>query len=162
MADIVFNIAKGKVNEYVARVDGNDPAASALIVVLLKTVEADATLRDYDTLSALLAAGGGTANVEANFTNYARKTLTDTNVTAPAPDDTNDRQDASLGGSLVYAAAGGATNNSLVKLLVCYDADTAAGTDANIVPLTAHDITVTTDGTDLTISEASSAFYRAS
>jgi len=36
MGNIVFNIAKGKVNEYVARVDGNDPANSALVLVLLK------------------------------------------------------------------------------------------------------------------------------
>lgn len=158
MADIVFNVAKGKVNEYVNRVDSNDPANSALIVVLLKVVEADATLKDYDTLAAILAG----SNTEANFTNYARKTLTDSNVSAPSPDDVNDREQASLGGDLVYSSAGGATNNSLVKLLVCYDSDTTAGTDSNIIPLTAHDVTITTDGTDLTISEASSAFFRAS
>ena len=74
MADGVFNVAKGKVNEYHDRVDNNDPANSAIIVVLLQVAEADATLQDYATLSALLAG----ANTECTFTNYARKVITDT------------------------------------------------------------------------------------
>jgi hypothetical protein len=63
VANIVFNIAKGEVNAYVKRVVNNDPANSALVIVLLKTAEADATLQDYDTLGAILSAAGGTANV---------------------------------------------------------------------------------------------------
>lgn len=156
MANGVFNIAKGRVNEYVARVAANDPANSALIIVLLKVAEADATLEDYDDLSALLAG----ANTEADFTNYgARKALTDVDVTAPTPDDTNNWQEADLP-DVTWSSAGGATNNTMVKLLVCYDADTTGGTDANIIPLTHHDWTPTTDGSDLTA--VINGFYRAS
>jgi hypothetical protein len=155
-----MNIAKGRVAEYNNRIDSNDPANSAFIVVLLKTVEADATLKDYDSLGAILAAGGGTANVEANFTNYARKTLTDADTSATTPDDTNDRMDIDVA-DFTWTTAGGATNNTLAKLLICYDPDTTSGTDSNIIPLTAHDFVATTDGTDLTAQIAASGFYRA-
>lgn len=157
MADGVFNIAKGRVAELYNRVDSNDPTNSALIVVLLKTAAADATLVDFDDLGALL---GGTS-VEADFTNYARKTLTDTDLAAFAADDTNDRVDLDFADQ-TWTSAGGATNNTLAKLLICYDGDTTAGTDANIVPLTYHDFVVTTDGNDLTAQLAATGFYRAS
>ncbi len=158
MGNIVFNIAKGKVNEYVARVDGNDPANSALVLVLLKTVEADATLQDYDTLAAILAG----SNVEADATGYVRKTVSDTGVTAPTPDDGTNTQSADITTDPVWASIGGASNNNLVKLLVCYDPDTTGGTDANIVPLTAHDFAVTTNGGDITAQLAAAGFFTAS
>lgn len=156
MANGVFNIAKGKVNEYVTRVDGNDPANSALIVVLLSAAESDSTLQDYDTLAALLAG----SNTEATFTNYARKVITDSDGSlAVAVDDTNNRADADFSDQ-TWSTAGGATNNTLVKAIICYDSDTTAGTDANIVPLTHHDFAVTTDGSDLTM-QLPSGFFRA-
>lgn len=160
MGNIVFNVAKGKVNGYTERVDSNDPANSALVVVLLKTTESDAALKDYDTLGAILAAGGGTANVEANFTNYARKVLTDADVPAPVVDDSGDEQYSDIPDQ-TYTSAGGAANNALVKVLICYDPDTTGGTDTNIVPLTAHDLAVTTDGNDLTIRIPTNGFFGA-
>lgn len=156
MADGVFNIAKGKVNEYMARVDGNDPTNSAIVVVLLKAAEADATLEDYDDLAALLGAAG---NTEADFTNYARKVLTDADITAPTPDDTNNRQDADLPDQ-TWSSAGGTTDNTLVKAVICYDNDSTGGTDSNIIPLTHHDFAVTTNGNDL--QALITNFYRAS
>jgi hypothetical protein len=45
---------------------------------------------------------------------------------------------------------------------MCYDNDTTAGTDANIVPMTKHDFTVTPDGTDITGVIATAGFGRAS
>ena len=89
MADGVFNISKGRVNEKTGRVANNDPANSALTIVLLKVAEADATVEDYDDLGAILAAMG---NTEADFTNYARKELTDAVISDPTPDDTNNWQ----------------------------------------------------------------------
>ena len=158
MSDFEFNIAKGRTLEFLWRVNNNDPAPSALIVVLVKSagLEADGTLKDYDTLSALLA---GTTD-ECDFTNYARKTLTDADVIDPAPDDTNDRQDGDIPDQ-TWTSAGGATNNTVGKLLICYDADTGAGTDANIIPLTAHDFVVTTDGTNLVAQVPTSGFFGA-
>lgn len=150
MGNGVFNIAKGKVAYYATLPGTND----ALIVVLLKTVpDADATLVDYDTLSAVLA-----SNTEADFTNYARKTVTSVTVTV---DDTNDRADLDIADQ-TWNSAGGATNNTTAKLIIGYDPDTTGGTDADIIPLTHHDFVVTTDGSDVVAEISSSGFYRAS
>ena len=158
MADGVFNIAKGRVVEFYNRVESNDPAASALIVVLLKANEAEATLIDRDNLSLVLAEAG---NTEAVFTNYARKTLTDADLAAlPAPDDTNERFEVDIPDQ-TWTSAGNGANDTLTKLLVCYDADTGAGDDTNIIPLTHHDFAVTTDGSDLTAQIAALGFFRA-
>jgi hypothetical protein len=158
MANGVFNIAKGRVVEFYNRVENNDPAASALIIVLLKANEAEATFIDRDNLSLVLAEAGTT---EADFTNYGRKTLTDVELAAlPAPDDTNDRFDIDLPDQ-TWTAAGNGTNNTLTKLIVCYDADTGTGDDTNIIPLTHHDFAVTTDGSDLTAQFDAAGFFRA-
>jgi hypothetical protein len=158
VADEVFNIAKGRVVELYNRVESNDPSASALIVVLLKVAEVDSVLRDYDDLGTLIAAAG---NTEADFTNYARKTLTDVELASlPAPDDVNDRYEVTIGNQ-VWASAGGATNNTLVKLLVCYDADTGAGTDSNILPLVHLGFAVSTNGANLTATTHANGFFRA-
>jgi NADH dehydrogenase/NADH:ubiquinone oxidoreductase subunit G len=152
MSDFVFNIAKGAVAYYATLPATND----GLIVVLLKSsgLEADSTLKDYDTLALLLA---GTSD-EADFTNYGRKTITSVTVTV---DDTNDRVDVDVADQ-TWTSAGGATNNTLGKLLVCYDPDTTGGTDSSVIPLAAHDFSATTDGTNLVAQVAASGFYRAS
>lgn len=159
MADFVFNLAKGRVAELYNRVKSNDPANSALIIVVLKSagISSDATLLDLDTLSAVLGSG---STVEATNTGYARKVLTDADIVAMAPDDTNDRMDIDIPDQTWtgVATSGGAWG----KLLVCYDGDTTGGTDANIVPLTAHDFAVTPDGSDITAQIAAAGFYRAS
>lgn len=160
MADQPTNIAKGRVIEFYNRVKSNDPSTSGFILVLLKTAEADATLIDYDTLDAMLTAGGGAANVQANFTNYARKTLTDADLAAlPAPDDTNNRYDVDLPDQ-TWTSAGGATNNTLVKAILCYAPD-VAGADTTLVPVAHYDFAATTDGSDLTLQWNASGFYRA-
>jgi hypothetical protein len=152
VADFVFNIAKGKAAQLATLPATND----ALIVVLLKStgLESDATLKDYADLAAILAA----ANDEADFTNYARKTVT-ASVTV-TPDNTNDRVDVDMP-DLTWTAAGGATNNTVGKLIVCYDSDTTGGTDSGIVPLTAHDFVATTNSADLVAQLAAAGFFRA-
>ena len=149
MSDFQLNIAKGRSVELYNRVKSNDPANSAFVIVLLKVAEAQAAMEDYDDLSALLGAAG---NTEADFTNYARKTLTDVEIAAlPAPDDTNNRRAMTLPNQ-TYTAAGGTTDNNLVVALVCYDSDTTGGTDANIVPVLNLDYVVTTQGVDLSLN----------
>lgn len=156
MADFVFNIAKGRVAELYNRVDQNDPANSALIVVAVVSTATDAVMRDYDTLSALL----GDANVaEATNSGYARKTLTDADLSAMAPDDTNDRMDLDIADQTWTAVAAG---DNWTDLVICYDNDTTGGTDANLIPLTLHDFSVTPDGSDITAQIAAAGFYRAS
>lgn len=153
MANIVFNIAKGRVVEYYNRVKSNDPSTSALIIVPIETtgLESDAVLIDKDSLSDLLS---GTTNEQ---TTMGRKTLTDAELAAlPSPNDTSNYYEISLP-SFTWAAA---TGNAIRKIVVCYDPDTGAGTDANIIPLTMFDYVVTPSGVDIVV--ASGAFFRAS
>ena len=153
MANIVFNIAAGRGVEFYNRVKSNDPANSALILVPIETagLEADATLVDVDSLSALLA---GTTNEQ---TTMGRKTLTDADLAAlPAPDDTNNRYEVSLP-TVTWTAA---TGNAISKIAVCYDADTTAGTDANIIPITMFDFAQTPSGADIQMTTG--VFLRAS
>lgn len=152
MANIVFNIAKGRVAELYNRVKSNDPTNSAIILVPIETsgLESDATLIDVDTLAALIA---GTTNEQ---TTMGRKILTDADLAAfPAPDDANDRMDLSLP-TVTWTAASG---NAISKIAVCYDSDTTAGTDTNIVPLTMFDFVQTPSGADIQMTTG--VFYRA-
>jgi len=157
MADFVFNIAKGRVAELYRRVDINDPTNSAIIILILATsgIESDATLKDVDTVTALVA---GTTN-EVTNSGYARKTLTDADIVAFSPDDTNDRVDLDIPDQTWTAVAAGDGWNDLVTT---YDSDTTAGTDANIEPMTQHDFVVTPDGSDITAQVATAGFFRAS
>lgn len=158
MATGVFNIAKGEVNAYQTRVANNDPANSALIIVLLQSAEADDTLNNYDDLATLLAAPG---NTEATFTNYARKTLTDADISDPTVDDTANTKSSDFPDQS-WPAAGGVANNDLEKLIVCYDPDSTSGDDSTLVPLTYHDFVATTDGTELIAQVNAAGYFRAS
>jgi hypothetical protein len=153
MANITFNIAKGRVVELYNRVKANDPANSALILVPIETpgLETDAVLIDKDDLAAVLA---GATNEQ---TTMGRKTLTDADLAAlPAPDDTNDRYDVSLP-TVTWSAP---TGNPISKILVCYDSDTTSGTDSNILPLTMFDLVATPTGLDIQLTGG--VFERAS
>lgn len=159
MANFVFNIAKGQAVELYRRVKSNDPANSAFVAVLLAStgLVSDATMKDYDTLAAVLAG----ASDEATNTGYARKVLTDSDLAAlPAPDDTNDRYDIDIA-DLVWTGVANDGTGAIGKLLVCYDSDTTGGTDANITPVTAHDFVVTPDGTNITAVINAAGFFRA-
>jgi hypothetical protein len=148
MADLVFNIAKGRVAELAALGAAND----ALILVPLESsgLVADATMRDYDTLDAILA---GASNEQTS--NLTRKTLASVTVTV---DDTNDRVDVDAA-DVTFTAA---TGNAVGAVVVCYDGDTTGGTDANIVPLVKLDASFTPAGGDVTLQFDSAGFFRAS
>jgi ABC-type molybdate transport system substrate-binding protein len=135
VSNFTFNVALGREVEFHNRVDGNDPAASALVLVVLSAtaIEADSVLKDYDTLSALLA---GASNEVTNG-GYARKVLTDADISPYTVDDTNNSITLPLADQTWATIAAG---NSWSKLLICYDSDTAGGTDANIVPVVAQDL----------------------
>jgi len=154
MADFVYNIALGRVVEYAARVEANDPTNSAFIVVaLVAGGVSDATLKDLNALSDVL----GTAANEATNTNYARKTLANGALTITV-DDTNDRAEVDFADQTWSAVAAG---DVWTDLLVCYDSDTTGGTDANIVPMTQHDFSLTPDGSDVTAQLNAAGFFRA-
>jgi hypothetical protein len=156
MTDFVHNIAKGRVAELYNRVDSNDPANSALVIVVIDANgDTDATMMDRDDLAALL---GGTAN-EVTNANYARKTLTDADLTAFAPDDTNNRVDLDIPDQTWTAVGAG---DAWTDLLVCYDNDTTGGTDSSIIPMTNHDFAVTPGGSDIVAQINAAGFFRAS
>ncbi len=142
MANIVFNIAKGRVIELHDRVESNDPSTSALILIPIETsgLEADSVLIDADTVAAVLA---GTTNEQ---TTMGRKTLTDTELASiPAPVDASDYNERSLP-TTVWT---GATGNAISKILVALDLNTGAGTDSDLIPLTMFDFAQTPSGADI-------------
>ncbi|MBZ6250569.1 hypothetical protein KVH27_19575 [Streptomyces olivaceus] len=137
MANIVFNVALGRLAHYASLPATND----ALIMVPLEATGLvdDATMRDYDTLDAILT---GASNEQTTMT---RKTLTGVTVTV---DDANDRVNLDAG-DVTWTAAGG---NAVGAVVICYDPDTTGGTDADLIPLTKHDVTMTPDGSDFTLT----------
>lgn len=145
MANFTFNIAKGRVGHYATL----PAAADALILVPLETtgLETDAVLIDKADLAAVLA---GTTNEQ---TTAGRKTLA--SVTSAA-DNTNDRWNADAA-DVVYT--GVVASNAISSWVICYDPDTGVGTDADLIPLTKHDLPWTPDGNDFTIAIAD--FFRA-
>lgn len=157
MANQTFNIGLGRTAELYNRVDSNDPANSALVIVVLATsgIETDAVLKDKETLAAVVAG----ATSEVTNTNYARKVLTDSDIVAFAADHTNNRVDLDFPDQTWTAVASGDGWNDAI---VCYDSDTTGGTDTNIVPLTMHDFVVTPDGNDITLQVNAAGFFRAS
>lgn len=146
---IIFNQAKGRLARY-ADLPG---AADALIAVLFSATEAEAVLQDYDTLDAIKAVPG---NTEATFAGYSRITLTGVTV---AIDDVTDAVTVDCDDPQWAPTSA----EGLTKILFCYDADTATGTDVDIIPLFADDFVVTTptSGT-VTYNVASGGFYTAS
>lgn len=135
MANIVFNVALGRLAHYASL-----PAASdALVAIPLEAagLETDAVLRDKDTLADVLT---GATNEQ---TTMGRKVLTSVTVTV---DDTNDRLSVDSA-DITWTAASG---NPVGALVICYDPDTGAGTDADLIPLLKLDCALTPDGTDFT------------
>jgi hypothetical protein len=146
VANFVFNLAKGRVVEFFNRVDSNEPANSAIILVPLSQSGTEAQGQDLDTLAAVEA--------DSNFAEqtgggWVRKTLTDSDLAAIAVDDTNNRFPATLP-SVTWTGPTAASN--VTGLLVCYDSDTTGGTDSNIIPISHHDFAVTADGNDVVLN----------
>jgi hypothetical protein len=120
----LFNIAKGKF----AQLATLPAAADGLVLVWLKSsgLESDATLKDYDTLAAILAA----SNDECDYTGYARRALTSVTATV---DDSGDKMVVDAADPASYTNTG--TAQVAGAAIVCYDPDTGAGTDADLIPL---------------------------
>lgn len=139
MSDIAFVIGLGRQAYYASLPAAND----ALIAVPIETsgIVADATMRDYADLATLLA---GASNEQ---TTLGRKTLASVTVTV---DTTNDRVALDCADITWTATAG----NAISAVLICYDPDTTGGTDADIIPLTKHGVTMTPDGNDFTLTIA--------
>lgn len=137
MANIVFNVALGRLAQY-----GDLPAAAdSLILVPFAAagLPTDATMRDYATLTAVKA--GATEQ-----TTLGRKTLANVTVSV---DNTNDRVNIDCD-DVTWTATAGAAIGAVV---ICYKPDTASA-DSAIIPLTKHDVSMTPDGSDFTLTIA--------
>lgn len=155
MANMVLNIALGRVAELYNRVDSNDPTNSVLVVVVFNAADADATIRDTDTIAAIEALA---STAEVANSGYARKVLTDTDLTAFSPDDTNDRVDLVIADQTWTSVAAG---TAWTDVCIAYDSDSTGGADSGIVPMTWHDFSVTPNGGDITMDVPAAGFYRA-
>lgn len=147
MTDTVFNIAKGKIVYYAGLPASND----ALILIPLETsgLESDATIQDYDTVAAVLAAATN------EQTTMGRKTVT-ASITVNT-DDTNNRNEVDFPDPTWPSATG----NAVSRLLVAYDPDTTGGSDTDLIPLVLLDFVATPAGGDLTYSVNVNGFFRA-
>lgn len=128
MAATIPNVAKGRGNELARRVNGNDPSTSGFVVVLLQDTGLDAidTLRDFDTLAAILA-----ANTECTVSSYARLVLTDAEIADPTVDDSGNAQSFDVADDDFGALEAG---ENIQALVVAYAPDTA-GADSTMIPV---------------------------
>lgn len=145
MADIVFNVALGKVRWYCEQAGVGNAALVAVPLEAVGLVD-DATMRDYDTLAQILA---GASNEQ---TTLGRKTITAVSETV---NDTDNRFEADCA-DLVWTTPSG---NAVGAIVLCYDPDTTGGADADLVPLTKHGWAMTAEGDSLTATVAD--FFRA-
>ena len=145
MANQVFTIAKGCFIEKAKLPLGTDN----LLLVLLKStpLPADNTLRNYTTLSQVLA-----NTAEADFTNYARKILSSGSITIGTNNSTY-LQTLALTNP-TWTAAGGVVNNALGKILICYR-PASSSLDSQIMPLYHGDFTGSTSSSDMPVTFAS-------
>lgn len=149
MADVLCNVAKGRWIEWFWRVNNNDPTNSAIILVPISAGTAtDDQIRDADTLAAILALGGGLTERTANGWN--RKTITDADIADPSVDDSGNTNSVVISDQTWTPTA-----DAVTDILVCYDSDTTAGTDSNILPIGVLDFAVTGDGSVVTMDVGS-------
>ena len=137
MASIQTNVSKGREVEFYNRVDQSDPTNAAFILMILASGSANGVngIVDMDTFAAILA-GGYTEVANAN---YARKTVTDTTISPYTVDDTNNRILLTLP-LQTFTGPIGAAGDIWDIGVWGYDSDTTGGTDANIVPISAHEL----------------------
>lgn len=157
MANYVFGTtAAGRVGEYVNRVLNNDPAASALIFIPMSQSGTNEQAEALTTFAAVEADANFAEQVAAS---WGRKTVTDTGGGLSwAWDATNNRNEADAN-DLVWTAP--LAGNNTTGLVVCYDSDTAAGTDSNLIPLIHLDMAVTANGQQVTFQFNTEGFYNA-
>lgn len=118
-----------------------------LIIPLQSTgLPTDTVLRNCQNLGAVFTAGG----VEANFTNYgARRVLTAPDITITVNTTTFLVNVAFA--TQNWAAAGGAINNTISKIVIAYR-PTSGTADSGCLVLATQDYSATTTGGALTIA----------
>jgi hypothetical protein len=146
MAQYVCNVAKGRANELHERARTGDPANAAIVIVAISSTDTVESIKDAATLADILAL---TNTAEVTNTGYARKALSGTALNALSIDNTSNTQTAGFVNNQTWTTV--AAGDNWTHLVFCYDSDTTASTDANIIPLTFHDFAKTPDGSDIVL-----------
>lgn len=143
MPATIPNVAKGRPNEFVHRVNDGDPSASRFVVMLLQDTGLDTLdeLRDFDTFAAILAG----SNTECTVSSYLRLVLDSDDVAPPTVDDTENEQTFDIGDFDFGALE---TGEDIQAAIIGYTPDEAGGTDADIIPvhITRLDTAIPTNG----------------
>jgi len=155
--NFVFNRAKGRVNELLTRVDTNDPANSAVIVIVMSAAGSAAQGQDLDDFAAV-EADANFAEATGGTTPWGRKTLTDADIALPAPTDASDFFAVTVG-NLVFTPS--ADTPDAVAIIFCYDNDTTAGNDSNLIPMVQLIATAVSDGSQITFQSHADGFFKA-
>ncbi len=153
MAVFTFNIAKGRANELANRINNNDPTNAVFVLVALVSTATDATLKDLDTLAAVIADGN---TAEATNGSYARIVLDNTDSITVTVNDTSDIQFVDFPDQVFEDIAGG---DDWTHLFLGYDSDSTGGADSAIVPITCSPFVVSPNGGDINVTvDAGGAF----
>lgn len=144
MTSIINTNALGRFAEKCSLPLGTD---GILVIPLQSTgLPSDTTLRNCLNLGAVFSAGA----VEVNFTNYgARRVLTAADITI-----TTNTSTFLVNVALAtqnWAAAGGAVNNTITKIVIAYR-PTSGTADSGCLVLATQDYSATTGGGALTIT----------
>jgi hypothetical protein len=153
MANLVFNVAKGRGIQLLKNVKDDSPAASVVrIYAIVAGAATDDELRDADTMSAVFA----TAAAEATNSGYAQITDDGTDLTLTL-DDTGNTYDAILTDQTWTSVSAG---DDWTDIIVAYDPD-GLGTAASCIPISLHDFVVSPNGGNITADFPATAFYEA-
>lgn len=153
MADTKCNIAKGRVAGLHERVKIGDPTAARLYLIPISAgAVTDAQLADADDFAAMVTLGV----VERTANGWNRKTLAAADLSALAPDDTNDRVDIDIVNDQVWTAV---TADAVTDLVLCY-ASVASPTNAQLLPIGVYDFAITPDGSDVQATINSAGYHR--
>jgi hypothetical protein len=142
MADVIFNIAKGRWGQWIQNVEDNSPVAAVLRLFAIVSTDTDDAIRDTDSITALIALGN---TAEATNTNYANLVLDETDITITV-DDTNNRLDIDLTDQVWSNIVAG---DNWTHVILAYD-DDGTDTDTNTIPIASYDFVVTPNGGDIT------------
>lgn len=144
MTSVINSFALGRFVEKCSLPLGTD---GILIIPLQSTgLPTDTVLRNCTNLGAVFTAGA----VESNFTNYGARTVLAAPDITIAVNTTTFLVNVSFVGR-TWAAAGGAVNNTITKIVVAYR-PTSGTADSGCLVLATQDYSATTTGGALTIT----------
>jgi hypothetical protein len=159
MADFVFNIAKGKVAQYIQNVEDGSPADSRLLLIPFDATGAtEDQIVDADTVAAVEAVTNVT---ERTATGWNRKTLTASDITITV-DDTNNRVDIDITDQTWTGVSAGAVTRLVLAYIPDGNVSGGVSADSACIPLTCHDFAITPDGSDVVAVINSAGIFRAS